>query len=232
MNNNELITRENAMNMQSDPIEYPKCWLDQGMEAQQKKNLAVAISCYDAVTSSEFVDPALFMGACERRAKCYYEKRCYDSAIEDYNQVVERMPHHPDYADVYVNRGLAYCAKGDFDLGIEDLTSAVQLRPGYAIAQRFRGVIYYHKGEIVRAIDDFTAVIQQYLNHPKAYYNRGIAWLHLREWEKAKSDLTFAGSRGKVISTVFHDDFGSVADFQRKRGINIPADIVSMLTDF
>ena len=76
MNNNELITRENAMNTQSDPIEYPKCWLDQGIEAQRKKNLHVAISCYDAVTSSEFVDPAFFMDACERRAKCYYKKRC------------------------------------------------------------------------------------------------------------------------------------------------------------
>ena len=48
MNNNELITRD-AMNMQSDPIEYPKCWLEQGIEVQRKGNLAVAISCYDAV---------------------------------------------------------------------------------------------------------------------------------------------------------------------------------------
>ena len=170
------------------------------------------------------------MDACERRAKCYYEKRCYDSAIEDYDRVVERMPHHPDYTNVYANRGLAYCAKGDFDLGIKDLTSAVQLRPGYAWAQRLRGVVYFTQGEIVSAIEDFTAVIQQYPNHSKAYYNRGIAWLHLREWEKAKFDLTFASSRGKVISKVFHDDFGSVADFRRKTGVNLPADIVSMLT--
>ena len=218
------------MNTQTYPIGYPEYWLELGIEAQRKRNIAVAISCYNAVTSSELVAPAIITEACERRAKCYHTKGLFDLAIEDYNQVVERMPNHQDYADVYENRGRAYCAKDDFDLGIEDLTKAVQLRPGYARAQRFRGVIYYHTGEIIRAIDDFTAVIQQYPNHPKAYYNRGIAWLHLREWEKAKSDLTFASSRGKVISKVFHDDFGGVADFQRKKGVNLPEDIVSILT--
>ena len=205
------------MNIQTYPIEYPEYWLEQGIEAQRKGNLAVAISCYNAVTSSELAAPAIFTDACERRAKCYHKKGDFDLAIED-------------YADVYANRGRAYCAKGDFDIGIEDLTKAVQLRPGYAQAQRFRGVIYYQKGEIVSAIDDFTAVMQQYPNHPKAYYNRGIARLHLREWEKAKSDLAFASSRGKVISTVFHYDFGSVTDFQREKSVNLPEDIVSILT--
>ena len=218
------------MNAQNDSIEDNRFRLEHGIEAQQKGDLSVAISYYNAVTSSELVDPAILITAYERRGLCHLKKDDFDSAIADYSRVIERMPDHRDYADVYKNRGLAYFGKGDFDSAIADFTKAIQLYPEYARAYRLRGVVFYKKGEIFNAIEDFSKVIELHPNHPKAYYNRGMVWLHLRKWEKARSDLTIAINRGKVIPPVFHRDFGSIVDFQRRIGVYLPADIVSMLT--
>ena len=223
------------MDRLTDPVECSlQRELDKGIEAQQKGDPDTAIDHYTTVIFSELVSPSKLTDAYERRAGCYHTKGCFGLAIEDYSQTIERMPDHRDYANVYVNRGLAYFKKGNFNFAIVDLTKAVQLRPDYTQAYSLRGRIYYKKGEIVSSIEDFTSIIQLPLagstTYSDAYYRRGIAWLHLREWEKAKSDLTAARNRGKDIVSVFRRHYGSVEDFQRKIGINLPKDIISILT--
>ena len=90
---------------------------------------------------------------------------------------------------------------------------------------------YYRKGEMERTIEDFNRAID--LNSDfvaKVYCNRGEAWLHLREWEKAKSDLTTAKEMEADIIASFHNDYESVADFERRNGVELPVDIAAMLT--
>ena len=64
----------------------------------------------------------------------------------------------------------------------------------------------------------------------EAYCNRGEAWLHLREWHKAKSDLMDAENMGLDIIASFHNDYASVEDFEQKTGIQLPEDIIALLT--
>ena len=64
----------------------------------------------------------------------------------------------------------------------------------------------------------------------RVYNDRGEAWLHLQEWEKAKSDLITAKDMDVDIIAAFHNDYESVEDFEQKTGIQLPEDIVALLT--
>ena len=150
----------------------------------------------------------------------------YEQALKDFGKVIELQPSV--YAG-YSNRGEAYRLKGDFDCAIADYNRAIQLKPDYAEAYNDRGIAYANKGEFVRAIVDYTEAIEMKPRLAAAYYNRGVTWLHLREWEKAKADLRNARIMGVNIIAAFLNDYGSVAGFEQITGIQLPADLASML---
>ena len=62
------------------------------------------------------------------------------------------------------------------------------------------------------------------------YYNPGEAWLHLGEWDKAKTDLMTARDMGVDIIAAFHYFYESIADFEGRNGVKLPADLAAMLT--
>lgn len=63
------------------------------------------------------------------------------------------------------------------------------------------------------------------------YYERGIVWLYLRKWDNAQADLGTARQQGLDISSWFHDEFGSVLDFEDEQiGEKLPEDIAEILT--
>ena len=136
----------------------------------------------------------------------------------------------PNYAEAYYNCGITYGKKGELDHAIVDFTKAIELNPNYADAYYNRGVAYSNKGLVDRTIKDYTKVIALNPNYANAYYNLGRVWLHLREWEKAKSNLMGAREKGIDIITAFHNDYEGFAGFERITGIQLPADLVEMLT--
>ena len=80
-----------------------------------------------------------------------------------------------------------------------------------------------------RAIQDFTEAIDLNLNNAIAYFNRGIVGSILSRWENARADLTAAKNLGMDIAATFHRQQESIADFERKYNIRLPADIAEML---
>ena len=52
----------------------------------------------------------------------------------------------------------------------------------------------------------------------------------MQEWEKAKADLTTARDMGMDIIAKFQSTFGSVANFERISGIQLPEDSAALLT--
>ena len=106
----------------------------------------------------------------------------------------------------------------------------MELEPDDHYAYNGRGKVYTAKGEFDSAIKDYTTAIQLKPDHAKAYYNRGGVWLHLRKWEEAKSDLTTAKNIKANIIAVFPNQYASIEDFEQKTGIQLPKDIVEMLT--
>ena len=81
------------------------------------------------------------------------------------------------------------------------------------------------------------AIFSRYLFNPtsiadyaEAYRNRGMMWLYLQRWENFRSDFSAARDVDIDIAIGFRKAFKSVANFERRTGIQLPADIAAMLT--
>ena len=149
-----------------------------------------------------------------------------DLAIKEYKKAIELDPEFPE---AYNNLGVIYNEKGEHDKAIENYTKAIELRSFYANAYSNRGCAYLEKGDMYRANEDFISVAILQSDYGKAFYHRGIACLHEKKWEEAKGNLTFANNMGIKIFDVFHNDYGSVEDFEQKNDIQLPEDIAAML---
>ena len=138
----------------------------------------------------------------------------------------------PESAEIYYGRGNAYYDEGKFDNAIAEYTSAITLKRDYAEAYYGRGIAYYDEGKFDRVICDFDKVIELKSDSGGAnrYCYRGLALLHKGEWDKAKADLTAARDMGADLLIGFQNDYENVADFEKKNGIAVPADIKEMLT--
>ena len=161
------------------------------------------------------------------RGVAHYQRGEIDLAIEDYNKAIQQ---NPDCPEVYYNRGIAYEKKDNVDSAIKNYDKAIELKPDYAEVYNNRGYIYYKKGEYARAVKDYDLVVKLKWNPTLAYNNRSMAFLHLQEWEKAKSDLITTKDMGTDIVALFRISYSSMADFEQKTGIQLPTDIVALLT--
>ena len=112
---------------------------------------------------------------------------------------------------------------------------------GDAYTEFFRGLVSQYRAteaktperkqqENEAAIMHYTKAIELKPDFAEAYNNRGETLLHLQEWEKAKSDLITAQDLGVDIIAAFHNDYASIGDFEQKTGIQLPEDIVALLT--
>ena len=106
-----------------------------------------------------------------KAAKDWYKKgyntKEYDKKISFYLRAIELAP---DYADAYINLGIAY---GKLDLNtkaIESYEKAIELDPDYAIAYFNLGITYYNQGNTTWGIEQLKKAAR--LGHQGAQ-----AWL-------------------------------------------------------
>ena len=154
-----------------------------------------------------------------------------DDAIEYYTEVIRLDPADTSVVSMaYYNRGVAHGGKDEVDLAIQDYDQTIQLNPNFADVYNNRGYTYREKGEIERATEDYDRAIQIKSDNVLFYNNRAIALLHLKEWERAKSDLTIARNMGVDIIALFRNAYASITDFEEKYDVQMPEDLVIMLT--
>ena len=161
------------------------------------------------------------------RGDAYHRKGDFDLAIGEYTKAIELKL---DYTNAYNNRGVAYYNKGDYEKAIVDFNRAIDLRPDDAKTYFGRGDAYADRGEFDKAINDYNTALGLNSGFALVYYKRAVVWLRLRQWDKAGADLTIARHMRADIITVFRHDYESVADFERRNEINLPADLAAMLT--
>ena len=203
--------------------EFPQSYNNRGTIYDETNEYDAAIRDY---TKAIEIQPD-YADAYYNRGNAYRRKGEWEHAIEDYNTAIQ---FEPDNAANYHDRGLAYYKKGNFDRAIQDYTKALVLDPEHTEAYYNRGVAYYRKGEFDKAIQDFNKTIDLNPEYANAYTNRGAVRLHLREWEKAKADLSTAKNMGFDLVAAFHNAYESVADFEAKRGVQVPKDIAALLS--
>ena len=161
------------------------------------------------------------------RATLYRDKGKYDKAIEDFSKEIELRPHD---AETYYDRGQVYGEKGEYNKTVEDFSEALKLHPEFTEAYVKRALAYFQIGEFECAIQDYDQVLELKPKFAEIYAARGIIWLHVREWENAKFDLTFARNLRVDIINVFHKLYESIEDFEQKNDVQLPEDIVVILT--
>jgi tetratricopeptide (TPR) repeat protein len=79
----------------------------------------------------------------------------------------------PNLAIAFMNRGLAYKKKGQWDRAIADYSEAIRLKSDVAQVFNNRGNAYYYKGQWDRAIEDYDDAIRLQPDLAEAFGNRG-----------------------------------------------------------
>jgi tetratricopeptide (TPR) repeat protein len=98
----------------------------------------------------------------------------------------------PQTAGTFLDRGLLFAGRSDWDTAIADFTEAVRLDGDYAAAYYSRGIAYRGKGDPDRAIADYNQAIRLDGDYAYAYYIRGNAYYNKREYDRAIEDYTGA----------------------------------------
>ena len=223
----ELIrsTAEDPARIKRLKKELAKTYVSRGAARYWKKDEPDNSAILDYTIAIE-LDPE-YAEAYNYRGMPYLSNGYLDNAIADYTKAIEL---DPEYAEAYKDRATAYFGNSDFDNAITDYTKAIQLDPDDTDIYNYRGLVHFGNSEPDKAIDDFSRAIQLMPDDPNAYYNRGIVRLSLQNWEEAKTDLTTAAKNELDIATEFQQDYGRVDDFEQGMDVELPEDIVSILT--
>ena len=88
----------------------------------------------------------------------------------------QQQQDEPKDAKFYVDRGIAYGEKGEYDQAIADFNRALEVDPKSASAYYNRGIGYWRKGQRDLAISDYTKALGINPKDADAYYYRGIAY--------------------------------------------------------
>ena len=160
------------------------------------------------------------------RANCNAILGNVEEAIKDYSQVIEIDPLA---VNAYCCRGVTYGKQDELELAIRDFSAAIQLDPNCAYAHSNRGNANTIEGQFEAAVRDCSTAIQLEPEDRISYYNRAIAQLCLSRFEEAERDFCAAKQLGYDISSVFQEEQGTVADFEKKHNISIPANFAKRL---
>ena len=140
-----------------------------------------------------------------------------DAAIESYTRAIELSPN---YAEAYVQRGLAKRAQGDLAGSIADYEKAASIDAKSVVGNRFvaqaysnRGLIKLNALDVDSAIEDFTKAININPNEDGHYYRRGYARLINEDLAEALNDLN------KALTNVGPDNFSSKTLIYASRGM-------------
>ena len=104
------------------PAVPPADDFERGLEALQKGDYALAVTCFDAYIRENPL-----------RAKAYYcrgvahaRRKEADKAIEDFTEAIRLLPV---YGPAFLERGFAYLGKRQYDKAIKDFDEAIRLVP-------------------------------------------------------------------------------------------------------
>jgi tetratricopeptide (TPR) repeat protein len=152
--------REKFLNVPLDSVLHPaSASAQRAAKLQQAAAVAAPAVAQEQLTAEEWFEQGI-------NALDHDEKiRCYNEAI--------RLK--PDYADAFLNRGVARRDKGDLDGAIADYDEGIRLKPDDANAFYIRGIERESKGDLDGAIADYDEAIRLKPDYANAFVTRGIA---------------------------------------------------------
>ncbi len=167
---------------------------DHALEADARDDPAAAVTHYNESIEAD----ASYIDAYEGRAAAYHAIGDEDSAVRDYDRVVEARPSAVTYGD----RGHALMTAGRYAEAELDHHEALTLATNSNERRiAFLGLGDAHRGlgEYGEAVRDYTAAIILDSDDWNAYYGRGVAFLAAKEYLPALEDFD------QVVSLRPHD---------------------------
>src|ERR1035441_3210365 len=129
----------------------------------------------------------------ELTAQQWFERGLAAAAIDEQLRFYsEAIRLKPDYADAFVNRGIARRAKGDVEGALQDFNEAIRLKPDSAITFIGRGNARRAKGDVEGALQDYNEAIRLKPDYADAFINRGVARRDKGDVEGALQDYNEA----------------------------------------
>ena len=127
--------------------------------------------------------------AFHKRARAFHESLRYETAIKNYNSVLELAPSR---AGVYCQRGDAYLAFENYTKAIADFDKAIQANPKSPAAYLGRGCACLKTKDFKQAAADLTKAIELGAKIADAYFFRSKAYKELGKNKDAADDLAKA----------------------------------------
>ena len=93
-----------------------------------------------------------------------------------------------DYKN-YLNNGRILVIKGEYELGILSMDSALHASPGSLIINKDRGYAEMQLKEYTKAIEDFNKILNKNPNAIDVHLQRGIAYYHINKIDSAFVDI-------------------------------------------
>jgi tetratricopeptide (TPR) repeat protein len=183
----------------------------------KKINLLIVVSVVFLQTLSSQAQTSVPARQLAKKGTTLMSQNKLDAAIESYTRAIELSPN---YAEAYIQRGLAKRARGDLAGSIEDYEKAASIDPKSVAGNRFvaqaysnRGLIKLNALDVDDAIEDFTKAININSNEDDHYYRRGYARLINEDLKEALEDLN------KALTDVGKDNFSSKTLIYASRGM-------------
>jgi len=120
-------------------------------------------------------------------ANKHFEKKEYQSAIDNYNKVIQLSP---DFAPAYFQRGFSYANLNNSGGAMKDFSKYIQLEPQEPSGYAYRGLLLFNQANYTDAISDFTKALQLQPNDLLALSYRGMAKYYNKDYISSMTDFS------------------------------------------
>jgi len=170
---------------------------DWGVAAYQQRDYTKAIAVLDfAIEANKSYALAFNM-----RGLAYHAAGQPALGIQDYTDIIEKI--NREYADAYVNRGIALSDMGNNVEALKDLRRGIDIDPELVIAYVNRGNVYRKMQDYQLALSDFLTAIriqekkfeeapQIYRRSPVPYNNLGDLYVKMGQYHEANDSFSKA----------------------------------------
>ena len=137
-----------------------------------------------------------FSDAWTNLANVYLDQARYDEAIPLYERALGDMLYKTPFI-AENNLGWCYYKKGDTQVGIDHIRSALVVNPKFCLGHRNLGVIYSETGQPEKAAESFKSYVRHCADQPDAHHRFGVAVMKLGDQAGARKEFEICAEKGK-----------------------------------
>ena len=246
-NNDELAIQDYSKAIELEPDKY-HVYVSRGIVYLKKNEPDLAISDFTKSLRLKSNSPPALI----HRGYAYLQKDEFRLAIKDLTAAIEISSCE---FLVFACRGYAYLKMKNYDRSTNDFHKTLELEPNYHVVHLYLGFIYAGKEKLENAVSHYSKLvdIDQDLNASnsklfvipngkirtstknqlvaKGRANRAVVYIRMQKWEKARADiLATQKMKEKGNANWFKNIHGSIENFEKNYGVEIPQGLVKLLS--